>query len=97
MLHLPTSPERRQSTCPDLDLKGLCIVALTLAGRTRSVHTRQKEQFYAHEPFPLAGFASALRDIERESARIVPPGARQFRGRKKLTDVIEKTGIGGEV
>ena len=78
---------------PDLDFQRLGVVARTLAGRTGRVDARQKKQFHAHEPLPLASLAPALRNIERETARIVPPGAGLFGGRKQFTDMIEETGI----
>ena len=60
---------------PDLDFQRLGVVARALAGRTWRVDARQKKQFDADEPFPLASLTPALRDIERKTARIVPPGA----------------------
>ena len=74
----------------DFDFQRLGIVARALAGRTGSIDAGQKEQFYAHKPFPLAGLAPALRNIEGKTARIVPPGAGLLRGRKEFADMIER-------
>src|ERR1700712_5020326 len=79
----------RNRLIPDLDFQRLDVVARTLAGRTGRVDARQKKQFHAHEPLPLASLAPALRYIERKTARIVPPGAGLLCGRKQLSDMIE--------
>ncbi len=78
---------------PDLDLQRLGVVAGALASGAGRVHAGKEQQFDADEAFALAGLATPLGDVERESAGVVAPGLRLFGRGEQFADVIEQSGI----
>src|SRR6202012_5293051 len=57
----------------DLYFKCFGIVAGALAGRARRIDAGQEQQLDADKTFALAGLATALGDVERETSGIIAP------------------------
>src|SRR4051812_37345230 len=68
-----------------------------MASWARRVHAREEQQLDTDKPLPFASLASALRNVEREPARIVPPHTSRLRRREQLSNVVEQPCVSRQV
>src|ERR1051326_3340447 len=80
-----------------MDLKGLAVVAPTVACFASDIDRRKKVHFNFEHSVALALFAPPALDIETESARIVTAHAGGWQTRKKVPDMVEHAGVSSRV
>src|SRR5436190_1089099 len=81
----------------EADLKGLTVVAPSVAGLARNVDVGQEVHLDLDRPVALARLTAATADVEREAARLVAAHLRLGCHRVELANVVEQLGVGRRV
>ena len=81
----------------EADLERLAVVALALALLARHVDVGKEVHFDLDLAVAAAHLAATALDVEREPARLVPPGSRLLRLREQLTDLVEQPDVRGRI